>query len=218
MPHPARPPSTEPSSGSRRITKALASEFPRHHSRRQPWSPTSWRGRPDGDAATTEPTRHRGRSAALHGLPPQPRRSPLTTPSPDVPKPSSRTSPTFPCGDHQTTPPKSPPPSPPPTTPSGRPIVAADIAIADVSELLLLIAQDRPLHPTVRPFADHFRHPDITVVPLVDLPPSSSALCWLRRADHAPRVCFWQPSRRNSIPELHQLPNLRKCGTASTYT
>lgn len=76
------------------------------------------------------------------------------------------------------------------TTPGGRPIVAADIAIADVSELLLLIAQGRLVHPTVAPFAQHFRHPDIAVVPLVDLPPSSSALCWLRRLNHAGRSAF----------------------------
>ena len=98
------------------------------------------------------------------------------------------------------------------TTPSGRPIVAADIAIADVSELLLLIAQGRLVHPTVRPFADHFRHPDITVVPLVDLPPSSSALCWLRRVNHAGRSAFLAAVQKESIPELHQLP-AAKCGT-----
>jgi DNA-binding transcriptional LysR family regulator len=86
------------------------------------------------------------------------------------------------------------------TTPSGRPIVAADIAIADVSELLLLIAQGRLVHPTVAPFAEHFRHPDITIVPLVDLPGSSSALCWLRRTNHPGRGAFLEAVQKEFTP------------------
>lgn len=80
----------------------------------------------------------------------------------------------------------------PSRTPSGRPIVASGVAINDVSELLLLIAQGRLVHPTVAPFAEHFRHPDIVAVPLADLPPSSSALCWLRgvQRQHAGRDAF----------------------------
>lgn len=84
----------------------------------------------------------------------------------------------------------------PSTTPSGRSIVAADIPVNDVSELLLLIAQGRLVHPTVAPFAEHFRHPDIAVVPLVDLPTSSSALCWLRGANHPGRPAFVTAVRR----------------------
>jgi DNA-binding transcriptional LysR family regulator len=86
------------------------------------------------------------------------------------------------------------------TTPSGRPIVAADIAIADVSELLLLIAQGRLVHPTVAPFAEHFRHPAIAIVPLVDLPASSSALCWLRRVNHPGRSAFLEAVQQEFNP------------------
>jgi len=68
----------------------------------------------------------------------------------------------------------------PSRTPSGRPIVPADIEVNDESELLMLIAQGRLMHPTVAPFAEHFRHPGIVIVPVHDLPPSSSGLAWLR--------------------------------------
>ncbi|WP_112238204.1 LysR family transcriptional regulator [Kribbella monticola] len=75
-------------------------------------------------------------------------------------------------------------------TPSGRPIVPSDIEVNDVSELLLLIAQGRLVHPTVAPFAEHFRHPGIAVVPVRDLPPSSTALAWLKGYEHPARDTF----------------------------
>lgn len=78
----------------------------------------------------------------------------------------------------------------PSRTPSGRPIVAADVDVNDISELILLIAQGRLVHPTVAPFADHFRHPEITVLPLRGLPPSPCALAWLRGRDDASRDAF----------------------------
>lgn len=75
-------------------------------------------------------------------------------------------------------------------TPSGRPIVPADVEVNDVSELLLLIAQGRVVHSTVAPFAEHFRHPGIAIVPVRDLPPSSTALAWLRGHEHPARDTF----------------------------
>ena len=80
--------------------------------------------------------------------------------------------------------------SSPSRTPSGRPIVHSDIEVNDVSELLLLIAQGRLVHPTVAPFADHLRHPGIAIVPVRDLPPSSSALAWLRGQEDPARDAF----------------------------
>lgn len=96
----------------------------------------------------------------------------------------------------------------PSTTPSGRPIIAADITVSDVSELVLLVAQGRLVHPTTAPFAEHFRHPDITVVPLVDLPPSSSALCWLRGRRHPGREAFLDAVRDEAQPPT--VPGVRK--------
>ncbi len=78
----------------------------------------------------------------------------------------------------------------PSRTPSGRPIVHSDIRVTDISELLLLIAQGRLVHPTVAPFAEHFRHPGIAIVPVRDLPPSSSALAWLRGHPDPARDAF----------------------------
>jgi DNA-binding transcriptional LysR family regulator len=78
----------------------------------------------------------------------------------------------------------------PSRTPSGRRIVHSDIEITDISELLLLIAQGRLVHPTVAPFAEHFRHPGIAIVPVCDLPASSSALAWLRGHEDPARDAF----------------------------
>lgn len=75
-------------------------------------------------------------------------------------------------------------------TPSGRPIVPAAVEINDISELLLLIAQGSLIHSTVAPFAEHFRHSGIAVVPVRDLPPSSTALAWLREYEHSARDLF----------------------------
>ncbi|WP_328322652.1 LysR family transcriptional regulator [Kribbella sp. NBC_00382] len=75
-------------------------------------------------------------------------------------------------------------------TPSGRPIVPFDLQVNDISELLLLIAQGRLIHPTVAPFAEHFRHPGIAIVPVRDLPPSSTALAWLKGQEHPARDTF----------------------------
>lgn len=86
----------------------------------------------------------------------------------------------------------------PSTTPSGRPIVAADIRIGEVSELLLLVVQGRLVHPTTAPFAEHFRHAHIAVIPIVDLPPPSSALCWLRGVRHPGRDAFLAAVRAES--------------------
>jgi DNA-binding transcriptional LysR family regulator len=75
-------------------------------------------------------------------------------------------------------------------TPGGRRIVPVDVEVNDVSELLLLIAQGRLVHSTVAPFAEHFRHPGIAIVPVRDLPPSSTALAWLRGHEHPARDTF----------------------------
>ena len=88
----------------------------------------------------------------------------------------------------------------PGTAPSGRPILAADIPVSDVSELLLLVAQGRLVHPTTAPFAGHFRHADVAVVPLTGLPPSSSALCWLRGVSDLGRDAFLEAVREESQP------------------
>ena len=86
----------------------------------------------------------------------------------------------------------------PSRTPSGRPIPAADVDVNDISELIMLIAQGRLVHPTVAPFAEHFHHPQITVLPLRGLPPSLCALAWLRGREDAGRDAFVRAVREVS--------------------
>lgn len=90
-------------------------------------------------------------------------------------------------------------------TPSGRPIVAADIPVNDISELLLLIARGRLVHPTVAPFAEHFRHPGIAIIPIEDLPPSSTALAWLQGYEHPARDIFVASVQHVAGPSRRQL-------------
>jgi DNA-binding transcriptional LysR family regulator len=75
----------------------------------------------------------------------------------------------------------------PTTTPTGRPLRRVRLDVADVSELVLLIARGRIVQPTVASAASRFGHPNIACVPISDLPPSRTALAW-RRRDSDPRL------------------------------
>jgi hypothetical protein len=44
----------------------------------------------------------------------------------------------------------------------------------------LRVAAGEIVHPTVRPFLDHFPHPGVTAIPIRDMPPSKTALMWLK--------------------------------------
>ncbi|WP_410812188.1 LysR family transcriptional regulator [Micromonospora sp. 067-2] len=68
----------------------------------------------------------------------------------------------------------------PARTPSGRQIQFVDAPVDDNAALLYLLARGRLVHPTVAPFAEHFQHPDVLVIPLRDLPPSICALAGLK--------------------------------------
>jgi DNA-binding transcriptional LysR family regulator len=68
----------------------------------------------------------------------------------------------------------------PQKTPSGQPIQFVDVPVNDNAELLYLLARGRLVHPTVAPFAQHFQHPDVRVIPLRDLAPSACALAGLK--------------------------------------
>jgi DNA-binding transcriptional LysR family regulator len=68
----------------------------------------------------------------------------------------------------------------PGTTPSGRSVQR--ILVRTIGESLTRVALGETVHPTVQSFLEHARHPDITAVPISDLPPSETALIWL--TDH----------------------------------
>jgi DNA-binding transcriptional LysR family regulator len=70
------------------------------------------------------------------------------------------------------------------TTPNDRTIQRRQMKRAPRTphELVTLI-----VHPTVPSFGTYFGHPDIVLVPIADMPPSSSGLVWRRRA-YDPRL------------------------------
>jgi DNA-binding transcriptional LysR family regulator len=65
----------------------------------------------------------------------------------------------------------------PPTTPSGRRLPR--VPATSFEELRLRIAAGEQVHPTVQSLADYAGHPNITTVPIIDLPPSETALVWV---------------------------------------
>lgn len=65
----------------------------------------------------------------------------------------------------------------PPVTPSGRRL--RRVTTRSPEDLLLRIAIGEQVHPTVASMLAYFSHPEITSVPISDLPPSETALAWL---------------------------------------
>jgi DNA-binding transcriptional LysR family regulator len=65
-------------------------------------------------------------------------------------------------------------------TPSGREIPRAEASPRTLSEIFTLVARGEIVHPTVRSVGEFVRHPDIVFVPIGGLPPSETALVWLR--------------------------------------
>jgi DNA-binding transcriptional LysR family regulator len=66
----------------------------------------------------------------------------------------------------------------PSRTPSGRTI--RRVRTHGIHEALMRVATGEVVHPTIRPFLDYYPHPDVTAVPIRDLPNSQTALVWLR--------------------------------------
>ena len=75
----------------------------------------------------------------------------------------------------------------PERTPAGRPIKRLQMTVHDFSEMVILIARGKIVQPTVASAMPRFAHPNVVCVPIVDMPPSSSALAWRRGASN-PRV------------------------------
>lgn len=65
----------------------------------------------------------------------------------------------------------------PPVTPSGRTLKR--IPNHSAEDTMMRVALGEQVHPTVRSFFEHHRHPGVTSVPIRDLPPSETALVWL---------------------------------------
>jgi DNA-binding transcriptional LysR family regulator len=66
----------------------------------------------------------------------------------------------------------------PPYTPSGRRLKR--VITQTPTEALMRVAAGEIVHPTVASFLDHFPTPGVTAIPIRDLPPSETALVWLK--------------------------------------
>ena len=70
-------------------------------------------------------------------------------------------------------------------TPSGRPIRRLTRRPSTTHELLALIARGAIVHPTVPSTYEYFGHPEVTQVPISDLPDPRTALIWRRGVSDA---------------------------------
>lgn len=66
----------------------------------------------------------------------------------------------------------------PPRTPSGKKLRRT--MVRSVTEAVMRVAAGEIVHPTVASFLDHFPDDGVTAVPIRDLPPSETALLWLK--------------------------------------
>ncbi|KAB2340418.1 LysR family transcriptional regulator [Actinomadura rudentiformis] len=81
----------------------------------------------------------------------------------------------------------------PPRTPAGRLIPRRDVHA--LSELLPLVALGHVVHVTVTSFAEHYRYPGLTFVPIAGIPRSQTALAWITRKANARIDAFAQAVR-----------------------
>jgi DNA-binding transcriptional LysR family regulator len=72
----------------------------------------------------------------------------------------------------------------PPRTPTGRPIPRVPINAGEASTLMLAVAAGKVVQPVTEPFAATYAHPDVTFVPIHDLPPARAVLAWTARSRH----------------------------------
>jgi DNA-binding transcriptional LysR family regulator len=72
-------------------------------------------------------------------------------------------------------------------TPKGRLIKRLRIKVGGFSDLVILIARDRVVQPTVASAIARFSHPSVVCIPLTGMPESKTALVW-RRGTSDPRV------------------------------
>jgi DNA-binding transcriptional LysR family regulator len=83
----------------------------------------------------------------------------------------------------------------PPRTPSGRRIPRKHIGTPSPTQMLAMVARNEVVHPTISSFPDHFRHPDVTFVPIRDMPPMNSGLIWRAAGQSAAIRAFAQAAK-----------------------
>lgn len=87
----------------------------------------------------------------------------------------------------------------PETTPGGRPINRLGVQIRDFSDLVILIARGRVVQPTVASATPRFAHPNVVCLPIVDMPPSRTALAWRRGTSDPQLPAFVEIARQTLI-------------------
>ncbi len=75
----------------------------------------------------------------------------------------------------------------PPLTRAGRPLTRAPGVLGTPTQINLQVALGELVHVTVAGWTERHHHPDVVAVPIRDLPPSKTALAWLRSLDN-PRI------------------------------
>jgi DNA-binding transcriptional LysR family regulator len=83
----------------------------------------------------------------------------------------------------------------PERTPRGRAIRRLHATVHDFSDLVILIARGRIVQPTVASAATRFAHPNVVCRPIADMPLSSTALVWRRRASDRRRRALVEMAR-----------------------
>jgi DNA-binding transcriptional LysR family regulator len=84
-------------------------------------------------------------------------------------------------------------------SPSGRPIRRLDEPTQSFAELFTLVARGTIVHPTVPSLAEFVSHPNVTLIPLTGMPPSETALVWMRDSTD-PRVEAFVAVAREVLP------------------
>ncbi|MEU5955837.1 LysR family transcriptional regulator [Streptomyces sp. NPDC047525] len=86
----------------------------------------------------------------------------------------------------------------PPRTPSGLPIRRGQ-SVAGFQELMTLVATGQGLSPVIASVEKYYARPDITFVPLTDVPSADVALIWRTAAEGTPRLEAFVRAVRDTV-------------------
>ncbi|GAA5161005.1 LysR family transcriptional regulator [Amycolatopsis dongchuanensis] len=78
----------------------------------------------------------------------------------------------------------------PSVTGTGRRVQRTVGNLGTAVEINMQVALGQLVHPTVEGWTEHHYHPDVVAVPIRDLPPSETALCWLTAVNNPRTSAF----------------------------
>jgi DNA-binding transcriptional LysR family regulator len=88
-------------------------------------------------------------------------------------------------------------------SPSGRPIRRLEEPTQSFAELFTLVARGTIVHPTVPSLAEFVSHPNVIFIPLTGMPPSETALIWMRDSTDPRIEAFVAVAKETLPPELN---------------